>query len=99
MSEGPIMTSWEYEAAAKQLCLLGHLSLGLDLSNVLNLLNLADTIGPIVDPTAYRAGMRNVQDVRDLAEALQPFQDAARRLLRASPPAPSTEGGERDAIW
>ncbi len=45
-------------------------------------INRAETTGPIVDPTLYREGSENLTKIKRLAQALLPFQKAAKDTLK-----------------
>lgn len=75
------MTTAEYTAAMNHVALLGTLVEGIPLAELTNHLERLDTLGPVLEPTAYRDhGMRNVSDSRELVEPLLEFQRAVRRV-------------------
>jgi hypothetical protein len=42
--------------------------------------NMTDTLGPLIDPTAYRKVMRDVTASRQVLEAFRRFQDDVRKV-------------------
>ena len=74
------MTDERYIMIQHQLLTLAGLVRDFELEAFLNRISMAETIGPIVDPTLYRDAMHNLDLVKDLAESLLPFARAARRV-------------------
>ncbi len=52
------------------------------LADFINQANLAESIGPILDPTLYRKAGAQLNEVKALAESLLPFQNEIKRQLR-----------------
>ena len=64
------MTDAEYQVAQDQCAMLASLALNLpDLDAMLARIATADSIGPIYDPTLYRAAFRKLEQVRELVAA------------------------------
>jgi len=63
-----------------RLTALSVVALGLDLCVLTDALSHADALLPIVDPTRYHSEMRELNALRDLAEAMRGVQRAAERL-------------------
>ncbi len=75
------MEAHEYETALTQIGLMAGLAAAMDTAALANHLTTAETLGPILEPTAYiRGGADNLQDQRELIEAFIPFANAARKL-------------------
>ena len=51
-----------------------------DISKFINAINHAETIGPIVDPTAYRKSMSNLSFIKEIAEATLKFNKTVRTI-------------------
>jgi len=60
----------------------GLLSL-LPLQQMLDTVNLADSFGGMLDPTAYRAGMKNLPPQRDVLEAAIKFVNTVKKATGA----------------
>lgn len=74
------MTVEQLEVVQSQVLFSAQVLLQADLVGYLNHLEHTDTIGPILIPTEYRAGMQNVQDQRNLALACREVQRVAEKL-------------------
>lgn len=74
------MTNEQYQATQDLLINIAHQIQILDLVGFLNRIEQADTWGMMRDPTLYRATMKNLQDIRDLAAAALQFQRTVMRL-------------------
>lgn len=73
------MTSDEYASTQQPLIMLANLVLTYNLDGFLQAIGLADAIGPIVDPTLWMRGSRNMRFIEDLARAAQRFQSDIRQ--------------------
>ncbi len=74
------MNAPELMVVQAQVSAVARCLLEIDLVGYLDHLEHVDTVGPILDPTAYRAGMENVLDQRELAGACMKVQKVAERL-------------------
>lgn len=70
----------DYRQTQSTLQRAGALLALLDLDAFINTLNDADSRGANFDPTAYRAAMKNLADVRELAEAAAKMKTVTLRL-------------------
>ena len=71
----------EYEAAMTQIGLMAGLAADIDTAALQNHITTAETLGPILEPTAWlRGGGNNLQDQRELIDAFAPFANKARKL-------------------
>ena len=75
------MDNEEYIQTQNQIVLLGRLILSLDLPSFLDRISRAETIGPLINPTLYRDAMGNLQDLKDLAEALNGTRQRIQKIL------------------
>lgn len=68
------MTNNEYEMTQQMLvnaaCIIGQL----DLDEFLERINVADTLGAVLDPTLYRKGHRRLDKIKELARSAQVFK-------------------------
>jgi len=55
----------------------------LDFNGFLARIERADAAGPILDPTAYRDGQKEMHLIRDLARATQAYQMRIKEILDA----------------
>ena len=74
------MTSEEYATTQDQLMLLGNLVNTLDLAAFIEKAQHADTLGPMLDPTLWMKGGKNLSLVIDVARAAHRFQLAFQTL-------------------
>lgn len=74
------MKQQDYLQCQCQLRVLATVIKDMPLKEFLFAIDRADTLGPIVDPTLYKHGMRALDHVHDLADAARTFQVAVRRL-------------------
>lgn len=63
------MTGEEYQEYLNRLSLAGQLIADVPIAELLNTISHCDTIGPIVDPTAWMRGADNLRDQEDLVRA------------------------------
>lgn len=63
-----------------RLCMLAGLLKDEPIQDLLDNIERAHALGPILDPTAYQRGMDNLTDQRDLLSALLEVQRVVRRL-------------------
>lgn len=69
MSTGS-MTEAEYLALANQAVELARQVAQLPVERMLDVVRRTHTLGPILDPTAYKAGMANLRDMEELLEPM-----------------------------
>lgn len=67
------MTKEEYQETQMKLVMIRRLCDDLPLNEFLRAIEHADAVGLITDPTLWRKGHRELDKVRDLAEALRAF--------------------------
>lgn len=76
------MSSAEYEATQQNLVFIAHLINQCDLHGFLESIEIAESVGPILDPTLYRKFMKKLESVKRLAQAALHFQNEVRRQMR-----------------
>jgi hypothetical protein len=77
------MTDEEYLRTQNSIVFLAYLVDDLDLKGFVDLASKAEILGSVIDPTLFlKAGFR-LQQLRGLAEALLPFQQAIRHAQQA----------------
>lgn len=69
-----------YLTLQMQLTTLAGLVREMPLSEFIERINKAESVGPILDPTLYRAAAKKLETVKDLAQALTSFQRVARKM-------------------
>jgi len=72
----------DYVQTQHSLTTLASIVTDMKLVAFINQANLAETIGPILDPTLYREAGQQLNDVKALAESLLPFQNEIKRQLK-----------------
>jgi len=82
------MSNEDYIALQQQILMFGGLVREMDLRGILTRIDHADSIGPIVDPILYRAAGAQMQQFRNLVEALLTFQREVLKQLAASEKTP-----------
>lgn len=75
------MTDEEYSETQTAIIIIAQFVNDLDLVAFLERISLAETLGPIVDPTLYREAAGKLSDVKSLAQALRPFQREVKRQM------------------
>lgn len=80
------MTDEEYQFTQNHLMTLAHLSRAVDITGFLERISLAETVGPILDPTLYLKASSNLHNLKRLAQALRPFQAEIQRQLEEGTP-------------
>lgn len=75
------MTDEEYTLTQSQLILLAQFVNKLDLAGFLQRINQTETVAPFVDPTLYRQGAANLNQIKRLALALRPFQQEIQKQI------------------
>lgn len=68
------MSNEEFIIVRDQLILVTRLLVCLDLENFITLIDQADTLGPILDPTLWRAAHVNMERLKELAVAARVIQ-------------------------
>jgi hypothetical protein len=74
------MTDPEYLSTQQAIIVAAQAVMNVDLDGFLSRIRRAESAGPVLDPTLYRQAQKNLQAVKDLAEALVPFKRAAMKL-------------------
>ncbi len=75
------ITPEEYMAAQIQLLALANLVRDLPLARMLDAISLADTTGPMVDPTLWKAAHGKMDEIRRLASTMRRFQAEVEAIL------------------
>lgn len=75
------MTDEEYAQTQQQLILLAQFAKDLNLSGFLQRISQAESIAPIMDPTLWIRGHRQLEQVKRLPQALRPFQQEIQRQI------------------
>lgn len=76
-----MMKHEEYEAAMTQIGLMAGLAADIDTAALQNHITTAETLGPILEPTAWiYGGDNNLRDQRELIDAFASFANKARKL-------------------
>ena len=75
------MTDEEYAQTQQQLILLAQFAKDLNLSGFLQRISQAESIAPIMDPTLWIRGHRQLEQIKRLAQALRPFQQEIQRQI------------------
>jgi hypothetical protein len=70
-----------YEAEMNVLASMARMVLILDLDWMLETVQRAHAVSPILDPTAYREGLGNLRDQEKILRAAMGFRDAAREVV------------------
>ena len=68
------MKKEEYQQTQTQLLEIMHTVSSMDLNGFVNATNRAESVGPILNPTLYRAGQENLEIVKRMAVALREFK-------------------------
>ena len=77
------MTSIEYESQLQRLAMAAQLIADVPIADLLNHVTHAETVGPIIEPTAWiRGGGDNLRDARDLLEAASPLVSFGAKLVQ-----------------
>jgi len=72
----------DYAQTQHSLTTLASIVKDMQLVGFINQANLAESIGPILDPTLYREARQQLNDVKALGESLLPFQNEIKRQLK-----------------
>jgi hypothetical protein len=78
------MTNEKYQYTQSQLAYLCASVCTLDLAGFLERISIADSVGPVLDPTLYRAGMARMHGMQRIAQAAQAFQQEVRNVFEDS---------------
>ena len=70
------MTNEKYTETQKKILELMSIVRELDLEDFIDSIHRAEAVGPMIDPTMYRAGSQNLQMIKELAEGLQKFKES-----------------------
>jgi hypothetical protein len=77
-----VMTDAEYLQTQRQLVLLAQIVDSLDLDGFLQRIGVAESVGPILNPTLYTEGAENLARVKGLARACKALQDEVRDQIQ-----------------
>lgn len=80
------LTNQEYINAQNQIGLLAGIVREIPLDDFLAMIDRAETIGPIVDPTLYIKAGKNLAKVKRLASALREFRTVANAIWNEERP-------------
>lgn len=75
------MTSDEYSHGQAQMLLMASQIVQVDLASMLSWIDRSEAVGPILDPTLYRAACDRLQAFKELVQAGLQFQKAAKRVM------------------
>lgn len=76
-----MMTSIEYESQLQRLAMMAVLIADVPIADLLNHVTHAETLGPLLEPTAWiHGGDKNLRDARNLLEAASPLVQFGARL-------------------
>jgi len=70
------MDKKKYRETQSSIFIIAAMVERLDLQGFLAAIDKAETVGPIVDPTLYIRGRRNLQTIKNFAGSLLTFQQA-----------------------
>lgn len=73
---------FDYEAEMDRAMMVVQFVMRIDAAQIQKAITAAHTIGPIMDPTRYRDGMRNLEDARVVASGLLAAQGEFRKSDR-----------------
>lgn len=79
------MDKVRFDAFTMQMRALADVIEPMDVEEYLGFLNQMDTVGPIIYPTEWMAGQKNIQALRQMAEALQQFRNGVAAIKRNRP--------------
>jgi hypothetical protein len=85
MGEGRYLTADEYEAAQRALSVACGLLRRYDWAAFRNSLDRAEAVGPVLDPSLYRAAKGKLPGVRKMAEAAGRLVAAEAEMVAADP--------------
>lgn len=71
----------EYDAEAQRLLTIAFLVQGLELELLIATSARADSLGPILDPTAWQRSSHDHRHIAELAGLLRPFQKRSKEVL------------------
>lgn len=74
------MTPEQFTVMQHQLGAFGNLARGLDLDGFIGMCDQCLAVAPLIDPSSFIRNHRKVEEWRDLAASLKPFQQKAREL-------------------
>ncbi len=76
------MNRIDYEMTQQQIVFIGSLVKGLPLDEFIAAIDHADSIGPILDPTLWMRGNKEMMKIRDLAAGLRDFQTIVNKIIQ-----------------
>ena len=74
----------KYTETLCQLRVLATVVKDMPLKEFLNAISMADSLGPVLDPSLWKAGRANMNEVETLAQAAFKFQGAIRQMAKAA---------------
>lgn len=80
------MKEEEYIQCQSSLILLAKIVKDLPLNEFLSAIDHANTVGPLLDPTLWMRGSKKMQEIRQLASSLLPFQAEIYKQLKSYDP-------------
>ena len=78
------MTNEDYIMTQQHVVLLARIAAQLDIQGFLSRIDLAETVGPILDPTLFRDAMNGLGNIKALARAARPLVEEAKRQMEDS---------------
>lgn len=76
------MNRIDYEITQQQIVFIGSLVKDLHLVEFIAAIDHADSIGPILDPTLWMRGNKEMMKIRDLAAGLRDFQIVVNKIIQ-----------------
>ena len=76
------MNKIDYEMTQQQIVFIGSLVKDLHLDEFIAAIDHADSIGPILDPTLWMRGNKEMMKIRDLAAGLRDFQTVVNKIIQ-----------------
>jgi hypothetical protein len=83
--DGGVIGTDDYRGGLDILTAAARIVLLVDVQPMLDYLSRVETLGPVLDPTAYLRGSRNLRDQRELLEAAAAFRAALERIRARLP--------------
>jgi hypothetical protein len=74
---------FDYKAEFDRLMLLLPFAAGIDLDRIEETLQDVDTLGPILDPTAWMRGQKNIDEQKEVVAAVAPLIRLAKKYQAA----------------
>ena len=75
------MKSEDYQETQNSLVMLAMAIVTIDLEEMINAIDLAETVGPFADPSLWIAGNKKMEQVKNLAKAALIFKNEAKKQM------------------